>query len=92
MSDKGSRGEREDTSGPYLLKTLNDLGYKQKAYKIIPDQVDVIKETLISWVDVEKVDLIITTGATLSAYANILKTIGAKKITGVSCCTPSFGF
>ena len=64
MSDKGSRGEREDTSGPYLLKTLNDLGYQQKTYAVIPDRVEGIKETLISWVDDEKVDLIITTGGT----------------------------
>ena len=64
MSDKGSRGEREDTSGPYLLKTLTELGYQQSAYAIIPDQVDAIKETLISWVDDDDVDLIITTGGT----------------------------
>lgn len=64
MSDKGARGEREDTSGPYLLQTLNDLGYQQKAYAVIPDRVDGITETLISWVDEEKVDLIVTTGGT----------------------------
>lgn len=64
MSDKGSRGEREDTSGPYLVKTLQDLGYEQKAYAIIPDKVDGIKNTLIKWVDEEKVDLIVTTGGT----------------------------
>jgi molybdopterin adenylyltransferase len=64
MSDKGSRGEREDTSGPYLLQTLKELGYKQKAYAVIPDNVEDIKTTLISWVDDEKVDLIITTGGT----------------------------
>jgi len=64
MSDKGSRGEREDTSGPYLLQTLQDLGYQQKAYAIVPDQVESIQKTLIAWVDDEKVDLIITTGGT----------------------------
>ncbi len=64
MSDKGSRGEREDTSGPYLLKTLSELGYKQSAYAVIPDRVELIKETLIAWVDDEHVDLIITTGGT----------------------------
>jgi molybdopterin adenylyltransferase len=64
MSDKGSRGEREDTSGPYLLKTLLDLGYQEKAYKVIPDQVEPITKTLIDWVDEEKIDLIITTGGT----------------------------
>lgn len=64
LSDKGSRGEREDTSGPYLLKTFSGLGYIQKAYAVIPDQVEGIVTTLISWVDEDKVDLILTTGGT----------------------------
>ncbi len=64
MSDKGSRGEREDTSGPYLVKTFLDQGYIEKGYAIIPDQVSQIKEKLITWVDVEKIDIIITTGGT----------------------------
>ncbi len=64
MSDKGSRGEREDTSGPHLLKTFNDLGYQQKAYAVIPDRAEGITETLVSWVDDKKIDLIITTGGT----------------------------
>lgn len=64
MSDKGSRGEREDTSGPYLLQTLKDLGYKQKVYAVIPDRIENIQKTLVSWVDEEKVDLIVTTGGT----------------------------
>ena len=64
MSDKGSRGEREDTSGPHLLKTFNDLGYRQMAYAVIPDKAEGITETLVSWVDDKKIDLIITTGGT----------------------------
>lgn len=64
MSDKGSRGEREDTSGSYLLKELTSEGYCRKAYEIIPDQVAAIKETLLSWVDEKKIDLIVTTGGT----------------------------
>lgn len=64
MSDKGSRGERVDTSGPYLLQTLEELGYRRKAYLVIPDSEEKIRETLISWVDDDGVDLIITTGGT----------------------------
>lgn len=64
MSDKGSRGEREDTSGPFLQQLLIEQGYTSKAYAIVPDQVDLIKEKLISWVDAEKIDLIVTTGGT----------------------------
>ncbi len=64
MSDKGSRGEREDTSGPFLLRLLTEQGFQRKAYTIVPDRVERIKETLIAWVDEEKVDLIVTTGGT----------------------------
>jgi len=64
MSDKGARGEREDTSGPFLQQLLTQQGYISKAYAIIPDQVDLIKEKLISWIDEEKIDLIVTTGGT----------------------------
>ncbi|MCF8055093.1 MAG: MogA/MoaB family molybdenum cofactor biosynthesis protein [Desulfocapsa sp.] len=64
MSDKGSRGERVDTSGPLLQKILAEQGYRQANYAIISDRVDHIREKLIAWVDKEKVDLIITTGGT----------------------------
>lgn len=64
MSDKGSRGEREDTSGPYLVSLLNEQGYRQEAYEIIPDQIGVIKDTLMGWVDEKKIDLIVSTGGT----------------------------
>ncbi len=64
LSDKGSRGEREDTSGPLLQKMLTEQGYKVVAYQIIPDQQDLIASSLIQWVDEEKIDLIVTTGGT----------------------------
>lgn len=64
MSDKGSRGEREDTSGPYLVSLLKEQGYRQEAYEIISDQVEIIKDTLITWVDEKKIDLIVSTGGT----------------------------
>lgn len=64
LSDKGFRGEREDTSGPLLQKILTEQGFKAIAYEILPDQQDQIAARLIQWVDKEKIDLIITTGGT----------------------------
>ncbi len=64
LSDKGSRGEREDTSGPQLQKLLRTAGYEISAYLIIPDQQDLIEQTLVKWVDELQLDLIITTGGT----------------------------
>ena len=64
LSDKGSRGEREDTSGPQVQKMLRTAGYEMSAYLIIPDQQDLIEQTLVQWVDELQLDLIVTTGGT----------------------------
>lgn len=64
MSDKGSRGERIDESGAMLQELLREEGYQLRAYKMVPDQVASITETLVQWVDQDKIDLILTTGGT----------------------------
>jgi molybdopterin adenylyltransferase len=64
LSDKGSRGEREDTSGPQLQAMLRAEGYEIAVSLIIPDQQDLIEQTLVQWVDEKQLDLIVTTGGT----------------------------
>ena len=64
VSDKGSRGERVDTSGPQLQRQLAAAGFKVVAYTIVPDQSALIGETLSKWVDQDRIDLVITTGGT----------------------------
>ena len=64
LSDKGARGEREDTSGEMLCELLRQEGYEQVQYEIIPDRHDLIVERLVAWADEKTVDLIITTGGT----------------------------
>jgi molybdenum cofactor synthesis domain-containing protein len=64
MSDKGSRGEREDTSGQYLQEKLAEEGYSLQSYKVIPDNKQIIIDSLIRLVDDEKIALIVTTGGT----------------------------
>jgi molybdopterin adenylyltransferase len=64
MSDKGSRGEREDTSGAYLQKLLKEEGYVLQAYRVIPDKEQVIVDTLLELIDQKKISLIVTTGGT----------------------------
>ncbi len=64
LSDKGSRGEREDTSGPLLREMVTEAGYQVRAYQILPDQEALIRQTLIQWVDRQGLDLILTTGGT----------------------------
>lgn len=64
MSDKGSRGEREDTSGQYLQEKLAEEGYSLQSYSVIPDNRQIIIDSLIRLVDDEKIALIVTTGGT----------------------------
>ncbi len=61
LSDKGSKGEREDKSGPAIAGMLKGFG-EVKYYDILPDDRDLIKNKLIEYVN--KVDLILTTGGT----------------------------
>ncbi|MDW7774406.1 MAG: MogA/MoaB family molybdenum cofactor biosynthesis protein [Desulfobulbaceae bacterium] len=64
LSDKGSRGEREDTSGRMLCDLLQAEGFVLTEYEIIPDQSDLIIDRLSDWADNKMIDLIITTGGT----------------------------
>jgi molybdenum cofactor synthesis domain-containing protein len=64
ISDKGSKGEREDTSGPLIREMIRDLPGKVIHYEIIPDETDVIVEALKKCSDQMRADLILTTGGT----------------------------
>lgn len=62
MSDKGSRGEREDRSGQVIRDILQEIGAETTLYEVIPDEKDIIIKRLTEWKD--KVNLILTTGGT----------------------------
>jgi molybdopterin adenylyltransferase len=62
LSDKGSRGERKDLSGPLIADILKPIGADLKYYDILPDEKDLIKKKLLEYCG--KVDLILTTGGT----------------------------
>jgi molybdenum cofactor synthesis domain-containing protein len=64
VSDKGSRGEREDLSGPAIKELLTTLPSEVKFYTVIPDNKDVIATTLRECADNRALDLIVTTGGT----------------------------
>ncbi|MBZ9634262.1 molybdenum cofactor biosynthesis protein B [Clostridium sp. FP1] len=64
MSDKGSRGERIDGTGPALKRELEDKGFIISYYKMIPDEKQEIESELIYLCDELKVDLILTNGGT----------------------------
>ena len=62
MSDKGSRGEREDISGPLIRDLLKNINAEITDYEVLPDEKELIKEKLFYYS--KKVDLILTTGGT----------------------------
>ena len=64
MSDKGSRGEREDRSGAVIREMLVSLPAEVIRYEVIPDELEVIRERIIEFADKDGADLIITTGGT----------------------------
>lgn len=64
VSDKGSQGKREDKSGPAIAEMLAGAAIEIKHTLIIPDEVDRIQKAIIQFADMEKLDLILTTGGT----------------------------
>lgn len=67
VSDKGSRGEREDTSGAAIRELIAAVAGRVTRYAVVPDEFDLIVERLRSWADAEdgeEVDVILTTGGT----------------------------
>ena len=64
ISDKGSRGERVDTSGPNLCEILKDKGFEVVYTNIIPDEAEEIKAELIRCADEKQIALVLTTGGT----------------------------
>ncbi|KAM9778946.1 gephyrin b isoform 10-T10 [Syngnathus typhle] len=67
VSDSCYRNLAEDRSGVNLKDLVHDpslLGGMIVAYKIVPDEIDEIKETLVDWCDEKELNLILTTGGT----------------------------
>ena len=64
VSDKGYRGEREDTSGPNLVKILKDHGYNVAHTAIVPDDAGMIQAELCKCADELGIALVLTTGGT----------------------------
>ncbi|KAM6915689.1 gephyrin b isoform 6-T6 [Xenentodon cancila] len=67
VSDSCFRNLAEDRSGINLKDLVHDpslLGGMIAAYKIVPDEIDEIKETLVDWCDEKELNLILTTGGT----------------------------
>ena len=63
-SDKGSRGEREDLSGPTLVRLVQEIDGDVVEYVVLPDDQTLLEEKMRQWADELGLDLILTTGGT----------------------------
>jgi len=64
VSDKGYRGEREDTSGPNLCRILQEKGFSVTYTAMVPDEAEQIKAELCKCADELGIALVLTTGGT----------------------------
>lgn len=73
ISDRASKGEYEDLSGPAIIEYLNHAlsCTWQPVHKIIPDEQPLIESNLINLADAESCCLIVTTGGTGPAPRDI---------------------
>ena len=64
LSDRSSRGERPDSSGPSLAHLIDAQGWSVVRQSLFPDDESAIREILMSWADSGDLDVILTTGGT----------------------------
>lgn len=64
ISDRSSRGERSDVSGPALHAQIDKLGWKVVFETILPDEIAQIENALTRLADTNQADIIFTTGGT----------------------------
>ena len=73
VSDRASAGIYEDIPGKAIVQTLNEylISDWEPVYKVIPDEQNLISQTLIEMADVENCCLIVTSGGTGPALRDV---------------------
>ena len=64
ISDAGSQGLRDDSSGDAIVEMMERAGFSQVRRDIIPDEKDQIMARLSEWCDSAVADVVVTTGGT----------------------------
>ena len=93
-SDSVVKGKKEDRAGKAIVKNLEQCEVIVKNYKVLPDDLEVIKENLMAALDTG-VDLVVFTGGTgLSARdttTEALRPLLEKEIPGIEEAIRRFG-
>lgn len=88
ISDRCSRGERQDESGKAIIETIKNIGAEIVLYDIIPDEAHLIKEKLRFCCDKLRADIVFTTGGTglgpRDVTPEVTAQISQKTIPGIS--------
>ena len=73
VSDRASRGEYVDRGGPAIVEYLREVLSSpwESVARVIPDELNLISETLIELCDSEDCQLIVTTGGTGPAWRDV---------------------
>lgn len=71
VSDRGSIGQRVDTAGPAVAALIEAKGGQVEQRAVVADEREEIAACLREWVDVGKLDLIVTTGGTGFAIRDV---------------------
>ena len=71
LSDRSSRGERADASGPALADLIRAQNWSVTEQAILPDEESAIRAALTEWADSSRFDVILTTGGTGFALRDV---------------------
>jgi molybdenum cofactor synthesis domain-containing protein len=86
-SDSGSRGEREDASGPLVRKLCEEAGLEYAGYRMLPDDRAKLSQAMKEICDAGGAELILTTGGTGFAVSDVTpeatKDIIEKEVPGI---------
>jgi molybdenum cofactor synthesis domain-containing protein len=64
VSDRSASGERPDEAGPTIVELIQAEGWLVTRRDIVPDDSGILREKLVTWVDNDVADIILTTGGT----------------------------
>jgi molybdopterin adenylyltransferase len=64
LSDRSSRGDRPDSSGPALARLIQAESWSVAKQALLPDDESAIRAILADWADGGELDVILTTGGT----------------------------
>lgn len=64
VSDRAASGERPDASGPLLVKAIEKQGWQVVKRGILADDLITLRDKLVAWAGMEKIDIILTSGGT----------------------------